>query len=174
MYGATTNNVGDAVTTLQTKAPVQYSNSAGVSNGNTQQTNDVTLVGATAAPVTIHNVAPGVAPNDAVNVQQLQGGLAGANAYTDNRVNQLQNEVAGDKKDVNAGVAGAMAMATMPQAYTPGKSLMSAGVASYQGQSALAIGVSKLSDNGQWIMKFSGSATSRGKVGVAAGAGFQW
>ncbi|MEJ1162082.1 YadA-like family protein [Variovorax sp. CCNWLW186] len=135
--------------------------------------NNVTL-GNNTGPTTIHNVAPGVAGNDAVNVNQLNSGIAGANAYTDSRVNQLRGDIKGAAKDASAGTAGAMAMAGMPQAYIPGKSMLAAGVAGYDGQAALAIGVSKLSDNGRWIVKFSGSANSRGKVGVSAGAGFHW
>jgi len=137
--------------------------------------NSVSMGGSNATgPVTVHNVAPGVAGTDAVNVNQLNSGIAGANAYTDARVNALGGEIRSIAKDASAGAAGAMAMATMPQAYIPGKSMVSAGVAGFDGQAALAIGVSKLSDNGRWVVKFSGSANTRGKVGVAAGAGFHW
>ena len=135
--------------------------------------NSVTL-GNNTGPTTIHNVAPGVAGNDAVNVNQLNQASAASAAYTDSRVNQLRGDIKGAAKDASAGTAGAMAMAGMPQAYIPGKSMLAAGVAGYDGQAALAIGVSKLSDNGRWIVKFSGSANSRGKVGVSAGAGFHW
>jgi len=65
-------------------------------------------------------------------------------------------------------------MAGMPQAYMPGKNMLAAGVAGYEGQSAIALGFSSISDNGKWVMKFTGSANSRGNVGVSAGAGFQW
>ncbi|MDQ0027740.1 autotransporter adhesin, partial [Variovorax paradoxus] len=137
--------------------------------------NSVSMGGSNATgPVTVHNVAPGVAGTDAVNVNQLNSGIAGANAYTDARVNALGGEIRSIAKDASAGAAGAMAMANMPQAFIPGKSMVAAGVAGFDGQAALAIGVSKLSDNGRWVVKFSGSANSRGKVGVAAGAGFHW
>jgi autotransporter adhesin len=135
--------------------------------------NNVTL-GNNTGPTTVHNVAPGVAGNDAVNVNQLNQSTAASAAYTDSRVNQLRGDIKAVAKDSSAGTAGAMAMAGMPQAYIPGKSMLAAGVAAYDGQSALAIGVSKLSDNGRWVVKFSGSANSRGKVGVSAGAGFHW
>ena len=124
--------------------------------------NSVTL-GNNTGPTTIQNVAPGVAGTDAVNVDQLNS-----------RANQLAADMRGNARDANAGTAGAMAMAGMPQAFIPGKSMFAAGVGGYSGQAALAVGVSKLSDNGRWIVKFSGSANSRGKVGVSAGAGFQW
>ncbi len=137
--------------------------------------NSVTMGGSSATgPVTVRNVAPGVAGTDAVNVNQLAAGVASAAQYTDARVNQLQANLGNVAKDASAGTAGAMAMANLPQAYLPGKSMVAVGVASYDGQGALAIGVSKLSENGQWVIKFSGTANSRGKVGIAAGAGFHW
>ncbi|MEJ7687873.1 MAG: YadA-like family protein [Variovorax sp.] len=123
---------------------------------------------------TLSNVAPGIAGTDAVNVDQLNGGLAGARQYTDVKVAPLQGHIDKTAKEASAGTAGAMAMAHLPQAVLAGKSMVSAGVAGFDGQAALAIGVSKLSDNSRWIVKFSGAANSRGKVGVAAGMGFHW
>jgi autotransporter adhesin len=131
----------------------------------------------TNAPVTLHNVADGVAGNDAVNVNQLNAGLAAANHYTDAKLGQVQANVDKVSKEANAAAAGAMAMANLPQAAIPGKSMVAAGVAGvagFDGQAALALGVSKLADNGRWIVLFSGTANSRGKVGVAAGVGFHW
>ena len=127
-------------------------------------------VGSEGSERQLTNVAAGSAGTDAVNVNQLNGAMANVNKAF-NAVNQRIDNV---EKDANAGSAGAMAMASMPQASIPGKSMMSAGVASYQGQTAIAIGVSQLSDNGRWVVKFNGSANSRGKVGVAVGAGFHW
>nr|WP_256099051.1 YadA-like family protein [Variovorax sp. SG517] len=163
----------DAVNVRQLQAvknsSVQYQTNA---DGSVDYQN-VTL-GQSSGPTTIHNVAPGVAGNDAVNVKQLNEASAASAAYTDSRANQLRGDIRATAKDASAGTAGAMAMAGMPQAYIPGKSMLAAGVAGYDGQAALAIGISKLSDNGRWIVKFSGSANSRGKVGVSAGAGFHW
>jgi autotransporter adhesin len=137
--------------------------------------NSVTLGGTnTNAPVTVHNVADGVAGNDAVNVNQLNAGLAAANQYTDAKLGQVQANLDKVSREANAAAAGAMAMANLPQAAIPGKSMVSAGVAGFDGQAAMALGVSKLADNGRWIVKFSGTANSRGKVGVAAGMGFHW
>jgi autotransporter adhesin len=62
----------------------------------------------------------------------------------------------------------------MPQATMAGKSMFSAGVGTYQGQSALAIGMSKLSDDNRWVVRLGGTANTRGKVGVGAGVGFHW
>ena len=112
-------------------------------------------------------MAPGTQGTDAVNLNQLNTGFEHATT-------QLRNELNGVSKDANAGTAAAIAMANMPQAFTPGKSMIAAGAGYYEGQTALSIGVSKLSDSGRWVIKFSGSADTRGKVGVGAGAGFQW
>ena len=153
---------------------MQFSDAKGVATPNTP-TNDVTLVGSdTTKGVTIHNVAAGVAPTDAVNVGQLNNAIVGAEQYTDNAVNQLRGVIDDNRKRASAGAASGMAMANMPQAYIPGKSMMSAGVANYDGQTALSIGMSSLSDNGRWVIKASGSVATSGKVGIGAGAGFHW
>ncbi len=133
--------------------------------------NQVTL-GNGQAPngTTISNVAPGVAGTDAVNVNQLNAQNSQINAQN----NQLRDAIRTNQRDANAGTAGAMAMAGMPQAYLPGKSMVAGGIAGYEGQSAIAIGYSSISDNGKWVTKLTGSANSRGSVGVSAGAGFQW
>ncbi len=134
--------------------------------------NSMTLQGS--GGTTIHNVADGVAGSDAATVNQVNQAAAASTAYTDARAGQLRDDIRNTAKDASAGTAGAMAMAGMPQAYIPGKSMVSAGVAGYDGQAAIAIGVSKLSDSGRWVVKFSGSANSRGKVGVSAGVGMHW
>jgi autotransporter adhesin len=166
VYGGDVNNVGAAIDALQSKAPLQYSDANGKATPTTPS-NNVTLVGADPTkPVQLHNVADGVAPTDAVNVEQLQKAMGD--------VNQLRNDITANRKDANAGAASAMAMANMPQAFIPGKSMFSAGMAAYDGQAAIAIGGSAVSDNGRWILRLSGSASTSGKVGVGAGAGFHW
>ncbi|PZQ67315.1 MAG: calcium-binding protein, partial [Variovorax paradoxus] len=130
----------------------------------------MTVSGINAGGQTITNVAPGVNGTDAVNVNQLSAGLGTVN----NNVNALRQEMVDNRRDAQAGVAAAMAMAGMPQAYLPGKSMLAAGAASFKGQTAIAIGLSKISDNGKWVTKITGSANTRGDVGVSVGAGFQW
>lgn len=74
VYGTTQNNVGDALTALQSNSPVQYSNpnTPTTPNGNIP-TNSVTLFG-TGGPVTLNNVANGAVnatSNQAINGSQL-------------------------------------------------------------------------------------------------------
>ncbi|WP_160168749.1 YadA family autotransporter adhesin [Bordetella bronchiseptica] len=131
-------------------------------------------LGNNAGTTTIANVSPGVAGTDAVNVNQLNAGIASANQYTDQRVSQVERRMDSLRHDSNAAAAGAIAMANLPQAFLPGRSMASVGMGSYEGQAALAIGVSRLMENGKWVMKLGSSANTRGKFGVGAGIGFMW
>ncbi len=47
-------------------------------------------------------------------------------------------------------------------------------IGNYKGQSAVAIGLSKSSDNNRIIFKMSGSATTQGDYNIGAGIGYQW
>ena len=131
-------------------------------------------IGAAALLAIMANVGEGVAGTDAVNVNQLNAGLEGNRQYTDQRFNQLNSDLRKTAKQANAGTASAIAMANLPQAYIPGKSMVSLGVGGYDGEAGIALGVSKLSDNGRWVVKFSATGNSRSKFGVGAGAGFHW
>ena len=81
-----------------------------------------------------------------------------------------------DKVDRNAkaGTASAMAMTGLPQAVLPGRSMLSAGGGTYEGQSAVAVGLSTMTDNGRWIIKGQVSGNTQGDVGGAVGVGYQW
>lgn len=132
--------------------------------------NNVTL-GNNTGPTTIHNVAPGVAGNDAVNVNQLNSGIAGANAYTDKRVNGLQNNIDGVARKAYAGVASAMAMESAP--FVPGKVTYAAGAGYYQNQGAIGIALRRTADNGRWSVT-GGMSASAGSVGARIGIAGVW
>ncbi|KAF1036133.1 MAG: Autotransporter adhesin UpaG [Burkholderia lata] len=147
------------------------SNSVAIgNNSNDGGRSNVVSVGAPGAERQISNVAAGTQLTDAVNVGQLNNAMS----QTQQQFTQLGNVVDGYHKDAMAGTAAAMAMANLPQAYLPGRSMASAAVATTGGQSSVAVGVSSLSDNGKWVIKVSGSGNTRGQFGVAAGAGFHW
>lgn len=117
-------------------------------------------------PTKIIGVAPGeisATSKDAINGSQLHAVASNLN----NKINKV-----GKRGD--AGTASALAAANIPQAYTPGKSLVGIAAGSYQGQNGLAVGMSRISDNGKIIIRLSGTANSQGKTGVAAGVGYQW
>ncbi|MCY1285522.1 Coiled stalk of trimeric autotransporter adhesin [compost metagenome] len=135
-------------------------------------------VGSAGSERQITNVRAGTADTDAVNLSQLNKSvgdvLNNANAYTDARYSDLKHDIAEQDNTLSAGIAGAMAMASLPQPYEPGASMAAVGVSGYRGQSALSVGVSRISDNGKWVTKLQGSADSQGEVGVGVGVGYQW
>ena len=111
----------------------------------------------------ISNVAPGRVGTDAVNLNQLAG-----------LGNALQNNIDRVGKKAYSGVAGAIAQGSIPQVTRPGATGIGVGSGYYGGQSAMAIGVSAMSDGGNWIVKGNFSANTGGHVGVGAGALYQW
>ena len=111
----------------------------------------------------ITNVAPAKEGTDAVNLNQLAG-----------MGNALQNNIERVGKKAYAGVAGAIAHSSIPQVTRPGATGLSVGSGYYGGQSAVAVGLSTMSDNGNWVFKGSFSANTDGHLGVGAGALYQW
>ena len=122
----------------------------------------------------ISHVAAGTMGTDAVNLNQLNDGIKSANQYTNERFSSLKKRIDDNKDKMSAGIAGAMAMASLTQPYEAGASMMSIGTASYEGKSAIALGVSTVSENGRWVTKLSGNSNSEGDMGVGLGVGFQW
>ncbi|MNZ84078.1 Adhesin YadA precursor [compost metagenome] len=179
-------------TAVGTKARATAENAVAMGNGATaSKANSVALgansvadransvsVGSAGNERQITNVAAGTSDTDAVNLGQLNKSVAditnNANAYTDQRYAQLKNDL--DKQDdvLSAGIAGALAQASLPQPYVPGASMAAAGVGNYRGQSAVAVGVSRISDNGKWVTKLQGSTTTQGDFGMSVGVGYQW
>ncbi len=159
---------------------VQYSDpdNPTVSNGGTI-TNDVTLIGRDAtAPVALHNVADATAATDAVNLRQMEAGLANVLAdsmgYTDMRIAQIGFDLAELRDDAFSGTASAMAMASIPQAVEPGKMMVGGGVGHYRSETSFGFGLSSAFADGKAVLKVSGTIGANGKGGVAAGAGFSF
>ena len=112
---------------------------------------------------TISNVAPGVLDSDAATMGQLRAGL-----------NDVYGKLGEYKKDASAGTASALAVGNLPQATIPGKGMVSLGSGFYDGESAMAIGLSKMSDSGKWVFKGSASYDSQEKAGAALSVGFHF
>ena len=143
---------------------------AGVYAGNGETAPSMTAAGINAAGTKITNVADGMQPRDAVNFGQLDA----VNRNLGNSINELGYRIGEVEDDANAGISAAMAMSSLPQAYIIGKSMIGGGIATYNGESAVAIGFSKLSADGRWVMKLNGTADTQGNVGAAIGAGFHF
>ena len=120
------------------------------------------------------NVSAGVNNNDAVNYAQLKQSVQETKQYTDQRMVEMDNKLSKTESKLSGGIASAMAMTGLPQAYTPGASMASIGGGTYNGESAVALGVSMVSANGRWVYKLQGSTNSQGEYSAALGAGIQW
>jgi autotransporter adhesin len=123
-------------------------------------------------------VANGTGDNDAVNVGQMNTAIAGAvttaNNYTDQRYNELKGSMAQIGNRANAGIASAIAAASLPQPYAPNQSSLGVGMGSFRGEAGIAVGMSKISESGRFILKANVSSDTRGDVGAGVGAGIVW
>lgn len=128
----------------------------------------------------VTNVKEGVDDTDAVNVAQLNRVKATVNGNTakinklSHRVDSLDRDVRKNRKRADAGTASVAAMANIPQVYLPGKSGVGVGVGYKHGQSAIAVGYSKASDNSKHIVKLSVGADRQKDVTLGAGYMYQW
>ena len=151
---------------------IEGSNNAKITLGgkddNGQPNNNINVNGGK-----ITNVKAGERPTDAVNVSQLNKVAQVVNNNARN-IALLDNKINNIDRNLRAGIAGAMAAGGLYQATQPGKSMVSAGVGTYKGQNAIAVGYSRLSDNGKIGIKFSVNGNSQGEKGAAASMGYQW
>ena len=167
-------NATDAVNVSQLKSSeaggVRYDTKA---DGSIDYSN-ITLGGGNGSTTRISNVSAGVNNNDAVNYAQLKQSVQETKQYTDQRMVEMDNKLSKTESKLSGGIASAMAMTGLPQAYTPGASMASIGGGTYNGESAVALGVSMVSANGRWVYKLQGSTNSQGEYSAALGAGIQW
>ncbi|WP_201501321.1 YadA-like family protein [Psychrobacter cibarius] len=175
---------GNNITTTAAGSSIKFDLNGNISidsvkTGNTTINNNgvsivggpsMTASGINAAGNKITDVADGMAPRDAVNMGQLDA----VSQRLGNNMNELGYKIGEVEDDANAGISAAMAMSSLPQAYIAGKSLIGGGIGTYNGESAVAIGFSKLSNDGRWVMKVNGTADTQGNAGGSIGAGFHF
>ena len=133
----------------------------------------VVSVGAAGNERRIQNVAAGEISStstDAINGSQLYSVANGVG----NRINNLQGQVNKLGKRMNAGVAGAMAAANLMQPHKPGQSAAMAAIGQHHGEAAVAVGYSRISDNGKYGVKLSVGANTQGQLSTGAGVSYFW
>lgn len=155
---------------LGTGAQASGANSVALGTNSVANRPNVVSVGAAGQERQIVNVGDGTADTDAVNLRQLRS----ATSDFTSSISSVRDDLRKVERNANAGAASAMAVAGLPQAYTPGRSMASAAASHYLGQSAIAVGLSTISENGRWVYKIAGNVNSQGKVGAVIGAGYQW
>ena len=135
--------------------------------------NGVVSVGAAGDERRIQNVAAGEISStstDAINGSQLYSVAKGVG----NRINNLQGQINKLGKRMNAGVAGAMAAANLMQPHKPGQSAAMAAIGQHHGEAAVAVGYSRISDNGKYGVKLSVGANTQGQLSTGAGVSYFW
>ena len=137
------------------------------------QANSVS-VGSAGNERVITNVAAGVNATDAVNVSQLQSTQDWARNYMDHATGALNNRINNVGRDAAAGTAAAIATANIPQAYAPNQGSVGAGVGTFNGQTAVAVGMSTVTPSGRWVLKANLTGNNRGDVGAGFGAAMVW
>jgi autotransporter adhesin len=150
-------------------AKAKAENAVAIGQGSVANEKDTVSVGndgSNGQPIVnrrITNVATPIHNTDAVNKQ-----------YVDNSVNSVRNELKQTDKKLRGGIAGAVAMANIPTANRAGGTMIGLGVGNFKGQNAIAVGISRSSDNNRIHFKASGSANSAGDYAVGGGIGYQW
>ncbi|WP_282597896.1 YadA-like family protein [Pseudomonas chlororaphis] len=176
--GTRSQATGENSVALGNGAKASARNATALGTNSVADRENSVSVGSTGNERQITNLAAGTHGTDAVNLDQLTRSVAditsSANAYTDQRYMELKNDLKQQDEIPSAGIAGAMAMASLPQSYSPGSSMTTAAASTYRGQASLAFGVSHMSSNGRWVTKLQGSTDTQRKVGLAVGIGYQW
>jgi len=171
---------GQRSVALGANASATGQNSVALGYGSTDDGRvNVVSIGAVGAERQITNVAAGTRVTDAVNLGQLNTGLADtlaqANSYTDLQLATLDFDLDTLRRDANSGTAAAMAIAGLPQAMEPGAGMIAGAFGVWRGETAFAIGVSKTADDGHAVIKGGATVTSRSSTfGMNVGVGYQF
>lgn len=169
---------GSNSTALGANTVASGNNSVALGAGSVASGANTVSVGSAGHERTISNVAAGVNRTDAVNVGQLNEAVVGlqdwVRGYNDEWRQTMDRRVSRMGDRANAGIASAMAMASLPQAYQPNQSSAGVALGAFQGEASIAVGLSTITESGRYIFKASATANSRGDAGAGIGAGVVW
>ncbi|GAA4406394.1 hypothetical protein GCM10023154_03800 [Advenella faeciporci] len=179
------NSVSNSVTNLYNQVNdgkiglvQQASPNAAITVGKSTGGNEVNFRNESGEARRLTGVAEAVDGTDAVNLDQVTRMVQGATpadlTEVRNDISALRGDVRRVEKRADAGAATAMAVAGLPQAYLPGKSMVSMAGGVYASESGYALGASTVTENGKWVIKGSVAGSSRGQMGATIGAGYQW
>ncbi|WP_213059656.1 YadA family autotransporter adhesin, partial [Escherichia coli] len=172
--GADVNVTGENSIGIGNKSTVSSKNSVALGSNSVASEDNTVSVGSSLNQRRITNVAPGVNRSDAVTVGQLNESFSSLKQYTDRKVDSLDKKMGDMKTKLTAGIATSMALSGIPQAYQPDSSLVGVSAGTYGGESAIAVGVSHISQNGHWITKLHAGGNTQNDFGASVGVGYQW
>ncbi|CAG9260942.1 hypothetical protein BCEP4_2310015 [Burkholderia cepacia] len=157
-FGQNAKASGANSTALGSNSIAAGANSVAIGAGSVATQPNTVSFGTPGNERRLTNVAPGVAPTDAVNVSQL---------------NAVSGQMSMVQSKAFAGVASVAAMANIPEV-DQGKTIaVGVGFGTYQGYSAGAIGASvRFTQN--WKAKLGVSVSGAGGTTVGVGTSWQW
>ncbi|WP_407655381.1 YadA family autotransporter adhesin [Burkholderia alba] len=140
--------------------------------GSTAERDNTVSVGQRGNERQVTHVAAGTQGTDAVNVTQLRAALSDTNAYTNQRVNDLQRSITDTARDAYSGIAAAAALTMIPDVDRDKMLSIGVGGAVYKGHRAVAFGgTARISEN---LKVKAGVAMSAGGNTVGVGVSWQW
>jgi autotransporter adhesin len=176
--GAGSSATGDNSTAVGAGSTATGDNSVAIGAGSVANGSNTVSVGSVGHERTVTNVAAGVNPTDAVNVGQLDQAIDSAKNWTKDYVDQRFQSVDRDLNRIgnraNAGIASAMAMASLPQAYQPNQNAAAVSLGSFHGETGIAVGMSTVTESGRYVFKLNATTNSRGDAGAGVGAAVVW
>ncbi|PJG82068.1 adhesin [Caviibacterium pharyngocola] len=165
--GQSAKATGRNSTAIGQGAKAEGKHSVAIGQGSVATRDNEFSVGSESRQRVVSNVAKAQRDTDATNLGQVKEMVEDSEKRMTNHVNKRERKL-------RAGIAGATAIATLPQATIPGANLVSAGVGSHNGQNAVAVGYSRLSDNGRVVLKLGASVNTHGGYNVGGAVGYQW
>ena len=148
---------------------IEANKTAITNNTNTINTNRIAITNNTNAI----NANRTVIENHEDRIQQLES----RKLNLDKQINQLHRDIKSLDDRLASGIAASNAMAGLVSATKDGKSMIAVGLGTYRDRSAIAIGISRLSDNGRWKAKFSfatGMNGSNKDLSTSTSIGYQF
>lgn len=148
---------------------INVNKTAITNNTNTINTNRIAITNNTNAI----NANRTVIENHEDRIQQLES----RKLNLDKQINQLHRDIKSLDDRLASGIAASNAMAGLVSATKDGKSMIAVGLGTYRDRSAIAIGISRLSDNGRWKAKFSfatGMNGSNKDLSTSTSIGYQF
>jgi autotransporter adhesin len=104
--------------------------------------------------------------------RDLRNKITELNKLIEGNFDAIRNDINKNRRDSNAGIAGAIAIGTMMQPYEAGQSAITVGAGSFKNEAAIAIGASHITENGKWGFKGGVSADTRKNIGVGLSAAY--
>ncbi|MBN6065910.1 YadA-like family protein [Aggregatibacter actinomycetemcomitans] len=166
-FGHKAKATAKGATAVGQNATATAENSVALGNDSVADRANTVSVGSEGRERVITNVGRAVKDTDATNFGQVKDMVSASES-------RLNNKIDKSNRKLRAGIAGATAIASIPQVTQPGAHMVAVGVGNHHGQSAVAVGYSKASDNNKVILKLNAGASTQGEYNLGAGIGYQW